>query len=124
RAEEGLLGLLILNPDYIPAVSKRLQPDDIVTGFNKNLYIKLLERHKNGQMIDLSFLASDYQEDEMSYISRMVQNARENPGTHEQALEYADIIISEKKMLLYSNPENLPEDKLREMLEFIRSQKK
>ena len=124
KAEEGLLGLLILNPDYIKHVSEKLDPDNMVTDFNKALYKKLLERYKNGQMIDLTFLSADYPDDEMSYISRMVQNARESVGTPEQALEYAEIINTEKNMLLLADAENLPDDKIKEMLEIMRSQKK
>jgi DNA primase len=124
RAEEGLLGLLILNPDYIPSISERLNPDSMVTDFNRTLYKKLLERFENGQMIDLTFLSADFQEDEMAYISRMVQNARKSAGTPKQAFEYAEIINKEKNMLKFSNPENLSEDKIKEMLEVMRSQKK
>jgi DNA primase len=105
-------------------VSGKLDPDNMVTDFNKALYKKLLERYKNGQMIDLTFLSADYPDDGMSYISRMVQNARESVGTPEQALEYAEIINTEKNMLLLADAENLPDDKIKEMLEIMRSQKK
>ena len=124
RAEEGLLGLLILHPDFIKSVSQRLNPESMVTDFNKGLYERLLSRFNEGQLIDLAFLSSDYEDDEMAYISRMVQNARENVCTTELAAEYADIIKNEHSMLAFNNPDQLPEDKINEMLDVLRSQRK
>ncbi len=124
KAEEGLLGLLILNPDYMPTVSKKLAPDSMVTDFNRVLYRHLIERFEKGLMIDLSYLSADYEDDQMAYISRMVQNARGNPGSPEQAAEYIGVIISEHRLLALNNPEQLPEDKIREILDAMRAQKK
>lgn len=103
RAEEGLLGLLILCPDYLRSVSEKLPPDAMITAFNRRLYERLLERQRQGLLIELAFLAGDYDADEMAYISRMVQNARESAHTPEQASEYVQVILDERRALPLSD---------------------
>lgn len=65
--------MLILHPDYIEAASQVLPPEEFVTSFNRRLYERLLERHRNGLLIELAFLASDFSEEEMGSITRMVR---------------------------------------------------
>ncbi len=127
RAEEGLLGLLILHPDYIKAVSQRLTPELMVTPFNRALYSRLLDRSRQGLLIDLPFLTADYDENGMAYISNMLKNAREGAHTPEQAVEYVDVILSEHELLVFKNPDQLsqlPDDKIHEMLAAMREHKK
>ena len=124
RAEEGLLGLLILNPDYIRAVSQRLPPEEMVTAFNRALYARLLERHRQGLLIELAFLSADYNADEMAYISHMVQTAREGTQTPEQAMEYAEIIRAEHTLSELNSPGSLSDDTIQSLLAAMREQKK
>ncbi|MDD2362585.1 MAG: DNA primase [Oscillospiraceae bacterium] len=124
HAEEGLLGLLILHPDYITAVSERLPPDTMITDFNRKLYEYLLKRHEQGLIIELVFLSAEYDADEMAYISRMVQKAREGIHSPEQAVEYVNVIHNEHKLLGLNDPEQLSDDKIKEMLDAMRAQKK
>ena len=124
RAEEGLLGLLILNPDYIRAVSQKLSPEEMVTAFNRTLYVRLMERHRQGLLTELAFLAADYDADEMAYISHMVQAAREGAQTPEQAMEYAAVIRSERSLAALNDPSALPDDRIFDVLAKMREQKK
>ena len=124
KAEEGLLGLLLLHPDYFRCVSPRLTPESMVTDFNRELYRRLLKRHEQGMLIELAFLSAEYEDDEMAYITRMVHNARDRTHTPEQAIEYIDVIQNEHSLLALSDPEQLPDDKIREMLAAMRAQKK
>ena len=124
RAEEGLLGLLILNPDYIRAVSQKLPPEEMVTAFNRTLYVRLMERHRQGLLTELAFLAADYDADEMAYISHMVQAAREGAQTPEQAMEYAAVIRSERSLAALNDPSALPDDRIFDVLAKMREQKK
>lgn len=123
RAEEELLGLLILHPDYIDIICENLEPDSIVTRFNRGLYQCIVERHRQGKMTELSFLAADYHDDEMSYVSRMVQNARETVHTPEHVLELASVIKSEHRLKVLRNPEQIEDDKIKEVLDVLRAKK-
>mgnify|MGYP000848137066 FL=1 len=96
----------------------------MVTDFNRELYRRLLKRHEQGMLIELAFLSAEYEDDEMAYITRMVHNARDRTHTPEQAIEYIDVIQNEHSLLALSDPEQLPDDKIREMLAAMRAQKK
>ena len=123
-AEEGLLGLLLLNPDFIGPMAERLPPEHMVTDFNRRLYRQLIERHKNGLLVELAFLSADYSEDEMAYMSRMVRDAKEREASLAEARGYADIIREEYSLRGLENPADVPEDKIHEILAAMRDLKK
>ena len=123
-AEEGLLGLLLLNPDFIGPMAERLPPEHMVTDFNRRLYRQLIERHKNGLLVELAFLSADYSEDEMAYMSRMVRDAKEREASLAEARGYADIIREEYSLRGLENPADMPEDKIHEILAAMRDLKK
>lgn len=123
-AEEGLLGMLILNPDYIDTVAGRLPPDQMVTAFNRRLYERLLERRRRDMMVEPAFLAADFNEDEMACITRMVQEARGRASSPAEAARYADVIAGEHKLLALDKPEEMPEDSIPEILRTLKEQRK
>lgn len=122
-AEEALLGMLILHPDYIEAASQVLPPEEFVTSFNRRLYERLHERHRNGLLIELAFLASDFSEEEMGSITRMVREARERVSSREEVVRCADVIRKEHQLLALEQPERLSEEDIRKLLEAMRDKK-
>ena len=122
-AEEALLGMLILHPDYIEAASQVLPPEEFVTSFNRRLYERLLERHRNGLLIELAFLASDFSEEEMGSITRIVREARERVSSREEVVRCADVIRKEHQLLALEQPERLSEEDIRKLLEAMRDKK-
>ena len=78
-----------------------------VTSFNRRLYERLLERHRNGLLIELAFLASDFSEEEMGSITRMVREARERVSSREEVVRCADVIRKEHQLLALEQPERL-----------------
>ncbi|MCI9414470.1 MAG: DNA primase [Clostridiales bacterium] len=119
-AEEGLLGMLILNPDYIGAAAAKLPPEQMVTAFNRRLYERLLERHGKDMMVDLPFLAADFSEEEMAYITRMVREARERVNSPGEVEQYADVIIGEHGLLGLEKPEELSAESIQRILDTMR----
>lgn len=99
RAEEALIGLLIRNPDYIGRVAETLSPENVVTAFNRELYGRLVTRHKSGLLVEPSVLSADLEVDGVAYLMRMVQEASERDNTFEEALRCAAIIAEEKRRL-------------------------
>ena len=122
-AEEALLGMLILHPDNIEAASQVLPPEEFVTSFNRRLYERLLERHRNELLIELAFLASDFSEEEMGSITRMVREARERVSSREEVVRCADVIRKEHQLLALEQPERLSEEDIRKLLEAMRDKK-
>ncbi len=121
-AEESLLGTLILHPDYIPRAQKELSPEIFLTDFNRTLYSRLLERHSQGLMVELAFLAADYDELGMAYISRMVKDAKERVA--EDVTAYTAIIREEHALKDMADPTNASDESIQKMLEALRARKK
>lgn len=120
-AEESLLGTLILHPDYIPQAQKELSPELFLTDFNRELYRRLLERHSQGLMVELAFLAADYDELGMAYISRMVKDAKDRVA--EDVAAYTAIIREEHALKDMADPAGASDESIQKMLETLRARK-
>lgn len=123
-AEEALLGLLLLHPDYILPITEGLPPEQMATTFNRQLLQKLADRQKAGLSVELPFLSADYSEEEMAYISRMVRDARERGGSLEEANHYAEVIREEYTLRGLANPADLPDEDIQNVLAAMRDLKK
>lgn len=122
-AEESLLGTLILHPDYIRRVRAALPPEQFVTAFGRELYTRLVERDKQGLLVELAFLAPYYDDEGMGYISRMVRDARERATTPEEAESFATIIREENALRALSDPGGVADDDIQQVLEALRARK-
>lgn len=122
-AEESLLGTLILHPDYIRQIRSVLDPAQMVTEFNRKLYGHLLERDRQGLMVELAFLSANYDEDAMAYISRMVRDARERAVTAQDAANFAAIIREEHALRFIADPASASDEDIQGMLDALRARK-
>ncbi len=122
-AEECLLGALLLHPDYIKAIAATLPPEQFVTDFNRGVYAQLLERHHHGLMTELSFLAADYDEDGMAYLTRMVRDATDRAPGPEEVAHYAALVRHEHRLMGMTNPGDATDDDIQSMLDALRQQK-
>ncbi len=125
-AEEGLLGALLLNPDYMTAVAPLLSPEEMITPFNRKVYEQLLSRYQQGLGIELSFLSELYDPDEMAYITKMVRDAREHISslTVEEAKRYVSVIKSEHQLAALKQPSELTPEQIQEKLNAMKQMKK
>ncbi len=124
-AEESLLGLLLLHPDYLNVVAQKLSPEEMVTPFNRGVYEKLLSRFRQGLLVELSVLSEDYDPEEMSYISGMMRDSRERGATltAEDALYFVNVIQKEHQLLTLKEPIDLTPEQIQEKLELMRKMK-
>ncbi len=124
-AEEALLGLLLLHPDYLTAVSQQLTADEMVTPFNRGVYEKLLSRYRQGLLVDLSVLSEDYEPEEMAYITGMMREVREQGTTltAEDAAYYVGIIKKEHQLQVLKEPTDLTPEQIQEKLQLMRKMK-
>ena len=89
KAEEGILGILMLYPEQIKETAEIISPDDFVTEFNRRVYVRLIA--------DGHFDSEGYSLDEMGRLTRMkvMRGGLTNNGPDEiRAL--ASVIRSEK----------------------------
>lgn len=122
-AEEAILGTLLLHPDRILPISQEIPADLFVTPFNRELYVRLIERQTKGLLVELAFLAADYDEEKMAYITRMVHEAQGRNGSMEELRSYGKVLRTEQYFRTLNDPAALPADQIRDILEELRKQK-
>ena len=122
-AEESLLGTLILHPDNIARISRMLPVEEMVTPFNRELYRRIVERSRQGLLVELAFLAADYDEQGMAYISRMVGQAREKTVTPEEVDSFAAVIREEHALRGMRDPTGLSDESIMDMMAALRRRK-
>lgn len=97
RAEEALLGLLLRNPDLIASTAQKLSAAEFATGFNRQLYERLVYRQQQGLMVDLALLAADYDVDAVAYITRMERDAQTRDNTLDEVERCVQVIQQEHR---------------------------
>ena len=96
----------------------------MVTDFNRRLYKHLLDRHRQGLLVELAFLAADYDEAGMAYVTRMVRDVSEQAVTPAEAARIAAIIREEYSLRHMQDPTAASDEDLRQMMETLRNRKK
>jgi DNA primase len=122
-AEESLLGILILHPNFIRQVREVLPPEQMMTAFNRGLYRQILDRDRQGLLVELAFLAADYDEAGMAYITRMVKDVGDRIVTPEEVSRCAAIIREEYSLRHMSDPASASDEDIQAMMEALRKRK-
>jgi DNA primase len=120
QAEEALLGSLLLHPDYIEKALALLPTDGMVTSLGKRIYGYIVERKRQGLLLELAFFSGEFEDAQMAYISKMVQSAKEKPCTPADIERYAAIIREERVLQSANQPENLGNEQIEDILAVIR----
>ena len=95
-----------------------------MTAFNRGLYQRLLDRDRQGLLVELAFLAADYDEAGMAYITRMVRDVGDRIITPEEVSRCAAIIREEYALRHMNDPSSASDEELRAMMEALRKRKK
>lgn len=89
NAEEGLLSVLMRNPDFIPRVAANVAPEEFVTDFHRKVYEELIRRSRAGQAIDVTLMSDGFTGEELGQLVR-IQTA----GIHRaNTLEECDLCL-------------------------------
>ncbi len=125
-AEEAVLGMVLLHPDFLKTLIAVLPPEEMVTPFNRKVYLSLIQRQQEGKEIELSYLSETYDIDEMAYITKMVRDARERVSalTEAEVKRYAEIIRYEHRLSALDKPSELTPEEIREQLNAMKHMKK
>lgn len=122
-AEESLLGILILHPNFIRQVREVLAPEQMMTAFNRGLYQQILHRDRQGLLVELAFLAADYDEAGMAYITRMVKDVGDRTVTPEEVSRLTAVIREEHAMRHMSDPASASDEDIAAMMAALRKRK-
>ncbi len=71
NAEEGLLGVLIRNPDFVGKLMDYIDADAFLTDFNRKVYFELVRRYKDNASFDLSVMGGTFTAEELGRLARI-----------------------------------------------------
>ncbi len=96
KAEEMLITLLMANPEFLRGVDEKLSYEDFVTDFNRRIYKSVTDRLREGKPAEISFLAGDLTDDEISAVAKIQTISHTLKNTFEECEDCIKIIINEK----------------------------
>ncbi len=96
KAEEMLIALLMANPEFLKSVDSKITSDDYVTDFNRRIYKAVTNRLRDGKPAEISFLAGDLTDDEISAVAKIQTISHTLRNTLEECEDCIKIIIGEK----------------------------
>lgn len=109
-AEEGIIGFLCKNPDYLNYLLGRLAPEDFPTAWNKRLFGLIVDKIQNNLPIELSYFNDQLSPDEMGKFSGILARFRELSNTKESLDDYIDVLLEHKNRLRDEDRFDLPVD--------------
>jgi len=72
KTEEAIIGLIQLHEEHLVKCANTLSSDDFVTSFNRRVYEKITETYKSYGKFDIGFVQEDFNENEISRITKML----------------------------------------------------
>lgn len=93
-AEEGIIRLILLDPTLIPKCE--LKPEEFSSEFLGKLYSVISSRFKNGRSIEISALAGDLNEEEMSRLVHITQKPESLANAQNTLADYTRVVHTEK----------------------------
>ena len=123
-AEQALIGLLIRHPDHIQTALDALAPEDMVTALHRRIYGLIRDRSEQGLLVELGFLTADFDDDEVTYLTRAVQNAKERAADADEIKRLIDVIRQEARLARMKETESMSADDMQKMIQALREQKK
>lgn len=115
KAEEGLISLLIQNPNFFNHINSKISSEHFVTEFNRRVYDYICNRLTHNQGIDFTVMNSDFSPDEMGRIIGMSAMSRlTHMNTFEEADDYIKVITSEKEKPALTDVKKMSDDDFRE----------
>lgn len=94
RAEEGVIRLLLLDPDLLDQTAS-LGPDQFSSPLLAKLYVLLKQRHSQGLSLQLGALSGVLTPEEMSHISGILEQPESRSNSSQALRDYIEIIETE-----------------------------
>lgn len=123
NAEEGLLGVLLRNPDFLAKVREEISPDEFVTDFHRGIYERLLSRWEEGRGIDTTLLGGELSPEELSRLVHIQVRGSERANTLEECRLCISVIKEEKQRISPADSEQMSDEELRAYVQRLRDQK-
>ncbi|MBR5544843.1 MAG: DNA primase [Clostridia bacterium] len=96
KAEEMLITLLMANPEFLKNVNEKISYNDFITDFNRRIYKAVTDRLCEGKSAEISFLAGDLTDDEISAVAKIQTISHTLKNTYDECEDCIKVIINEK----------------------------
>ena len=94
RAEEGVIRLLLLEPDLLEQTAA-LGPDQFSSPLLAKLYVLLKQRHSQGLSLQLGALSGTLTPEEMSHVTGILEQPESRSSSSQALRDYIEIIETE-----------------------------
>ena len=116
KAEEGIITIMMMEPDAADRIIKNLRPEEFVTGYNRNIYSVLVKRLQEGRDISISDVSGNFTVDEMSVLVRLVDSYLPGVNPMSAADTYISVLREEKSKLSPEEIEKADNDTIMELI--------
>ncbi len=122
NAEEGLLAVLMRNPDFVPKVAGAISPQDFITDFNRKVYEELLRRAKENASFDLTLMGSAFTGEELGRLVHIQAMGQQRENSLEECALCHQIMKEEQlKASLSQVGDDSDEDYIQKMTELAKN---
>lgn len=119
-AEEGIIALLMRNPDYMDLVEQNLKPENFVTSFNRLIYTKIRQRLLQRLPVDLGLLSAELTTEQVGRLQRiLVENEALSQG-QQQLLDYIKVLRETETNIEEKEISQMPAEDLQKLFDGIR----
>ncbi len=120
-AEEGIIAIIMTNPDVAVDLFKELPPDLFVTSFNRRLYEVLKSHAERGYDFTLTDISGELTEDEIKGAANILASFHRVNDARDAARDYVKILREEAEKL---TPEQIAQASPEELMKQLERMKK
>ena len=97
HAEERILSLLYINPDFWPSVRETLSQEDFSDETNRRLFAALTERIEAQESLDLTHLSDALSQEEVSKLYGLCKRSEKLPGSKKELADCVRVLKEERQ---------------------------
>ncbi len=123
NAEEALIASVIYNPDFVDTIFSEQTETLFPTTFNQKVFHCIYTRIKNGLGANLMDISSEFSNDEISRIAKIMAQHPQSLTPEETAREYLSILQDEKQKIKPSQAADLSNEDIMQYMQNIKMKK-
>ena len=109
-AEETVISVLLLHPDFFDSVYEKLKPEDMITAFNARIYSIVCEPLLEGKNPDISYFGERLNTEEFSFLTSLYNSERGRKNSLTVINDSINVILDEKMKIKILDTESLSDN--------------
>lgn len=123
KAEESLIAYLFNNPDMAKKINRQISYENFKTAFNGKVFKIVMERLLSGKEASLMDISSQFADEEIARIAKILSLYSKEAFTVEAAQEFIDTILIESNRIDPAQASELNTQDIMDQLDMIKNQK-